>query len=64
MLYNIKFKPHRRTSLIVKKIASCVVEAKNKDSAKELGEAIVRDEYNGNEYMTKQYTYIIEKEGN
>jgi len=60
--YNIKFKPHRRTSLLVKQIGDCIVYATNKESAKELGQAIVRDFYNGNEYMVKQYTYIIDKE--
>lgn len=67
MKYNIKFKPHKRTSLVVDQIPSCVVEAKNKDSAKELGQAIVRDYYEFNkgykdDYMVKQYTYIIERE--
>ena len=61
-LYNIKFKPHRRSSVLVKTIGSVVVSATNKDSAKELGQAIVRDYYNGNDYMVKQYTYIIERE--
>ena len=61
-LYSIKFKPHRRSSLVVKNIESVIVSAKNKESAKELGIAIARDFYNGNEYMTKQYSYIIEKE--
>lgn len=69
MLYNIKFKPHRRTSLWVERICDCVVDAKNKQSAKELGQAIVRDSYldyneEQKEYMTKQYSYIIEKECN
>jgi hypothetical protein len=61
-LYNITFKPHRRTSLLLDKICNVVVSATNKDSAKELGQAIVRDYYNGNEYMAKQYSYIIERE--
>lgn len=62
MLYNVKFEPHKRTSLWVKPIESCIVEAKNKTSAKELAIAIVRDIYNNSEYMTKQYSYIITKE--
>jgi hypothetical protein len=62
--YTIKFKPHRRTSVLLKNICSVVVSAKNKESAKELGQAIVRDFYNGNDYYTKQYTYIIEREEN
>lgn len=61
-LYTIKFKPHRRTSILLKNIPSAVVSAKNKESAKELGQAIVRDFYNGNEYYEKQYSYIIERE--
>lgn len=60
--YNIKFKPHHRTSLSVDRIPDCIVFATNKDSAKELGQAIVRDYYNGSDYMVKQYTYIIERE--
>lgn len=60
--YNINFKPHMRTSLVIDHIADCIVYAVNKDSAKELGQAIVRDYYNGNEYMVKQYTYIISRE--
>lgn len=65
--YSITFKPHRRTSLQVDKIPANVVYANNKASAKELGEAIVRDYYEakgytGLEYMVKQYTYIIEAE--
>ena len=60
-LYTIKFKPHRRTSILLKNISSVVVSAKNKESAKELGQAIVRDSYNGNEYYTRQYSYIIER---
>ena len=60
--YNIRFEPHRRTSLLLEKIPSSIVYAKNKASAKELGQAIVRDFYNGYEYMVKQYKYIIEKE--
>lgn len=67
MLYNIRFKPHKRTSLLLDKIDSVVVEAKNKLSAKELGCAIVRDYYNSKgyencDYMTRQYSYSIEKE--
>lgn len=60
--YNITFKPHRRASLVLKQIASCIVYATNKPSAKELGQAIVRDIYNGDEYMVNQYGYIIERE--
>lgn len=65
--YNITFKPHKRTSLLVDRIPSNVVYANNKASAKELGEAIVRDYYEReygykDDYMTKQYTYIIELE--
>ena len=69
MLYNIKFKPHKRTSLLVDNLPDCIVEAKNAASAKELGHAIVRDYYlqknptiYNDDYMTKQYSYIIEKE--
>ena len=67
MTYNITFKPHKRTSLLVDPIPNNIVEAKNKESAKELGQAIVRDYYfekHGftDDYMTKQYTYIITKE--
>ena len=70
MLYNITFKPHKRTSLLVHNIPDCIVEANNKSSAKELGQAIVRDFYFDKygykletlEYMEKQYSYIIEKE--
>lgn len=67
MIYNIKFKPHKRTSILLDNIGSVVVEAKNKSSAKELGYSIVRDYYdskglkNGH-YMARQYSYIIEKE--
>lgn len=61
-LYSINFKPHNRTSLLLDKISSVIVSAKNKESAKELGQAIVRDYYNGNDYMVKQYSYIIERE--
>lgn len=60
--YNITFKKHHRTSLWLKDIPNCIVYAKNKDSAKELGQAIVRDLYKGNEYMVKQYSYIISRE--
>lgn len=69
MLYNITFKAHKRTSLIVDEIPDCIVEADNKASAKELGQAIVRDYYMtknpkayNDDYMTKQYTFIIERE--
>ena len=65
--YNITFKAHRRTSLIVDKIPDNIVFAKNKESAKELGQAIVRDYYfekygYTDDYMVKQYTYIITRE--
>ena len=60
--YSIRFTPHRRTSLLLEKIPSSIVYAKNKESAKELGQAIVRDFYNGNEYMVRQYKYVIEKD--
>ena len=65
--YNITFKPHKRTSLWVDRIENNIVYAKNKASAKELGQAIVRDYYEAKgykdtEYMTKQYTYIITEE--
>ena len=59
--YNVTFKPHFRTSLVVPKIPNCIVYAKNKDSARELAQAIVRDLLNS-DYMIKQYSYIIEKE--
>lgn len=61
-LYTIKFKPHKRSSVLLKNICSVVVSAKNKESAKELGQAIVRGFYNGDEYYEKQYSYIIERE--
>lgn len=57
--YNINFKPHKRTSLVVKNIPACIVYAKNKESAKELAQAIVSDFYGGDQYMIKQYSYII-----
>lgn len=57
--YNIKFEPHQRASLILEHIEPNIVYAKNKESAKELAQAIVRDFYNGNEYMIKQYKYIV-----
>lgn len=67
--YNITFKPHNRTSILIDNIESNIVYAKNKKSAKELGEAIVINHYESKglntrdcEYMTKQYTYIIEAE--
>ncbi len=60
--YNVNFKPHHRTSLFLEKISPCIVYATNKESAKELAQAIVRDMFNGSDYMTKQYSYIIEKE--
>ena len=65
--YNITFKPHGRTSLLVDLIESNIVYANNKASAKELGQAIVRDHYTEKnnpdpEYMVKQYSYIIERE--
>ena len=63
--YNITFKAHKRTSLLVDKIENNIVYARNKESAKELGQAIVRDYYEReygykDDYMTKQYTYIVE----
>ena len=63
--YNITFKAHKRTSLKVDKIENNIVYARNKESAKELGQAIVRDYYEReygykDDYMTKQYTYIVE----
>lgn len=58
--YNIKFQPHKRSSLLVERIPQSIVYAKNKASAKELGQAIVKDFYHGDEYMVKQYKYIIE----
>lgn len=64
--YNIKLAKHRRTSLLLASQQEIgfpvIVSARNKDSAKELAQAIVRDYYNGNDYMTKQYKYIIESE--
>ena len=65
--YNITFKPHHRTSLWLDNIPNNIVFANNKPSAKELGQAIVRDYYEAKgytdlEYMVKQYSYIIEKE--
>lgn len=65
--YSIRFKPHKRTSLLVDQIPENIVYAENKDSAKELGQAIVRDYYEKkcgwtDEYMVKQYTYIITRE--
>jgi len=65
--YNITFKPHRRTSLWLDNIPNNIVFANNKLSAKELGQAIVRDHYEAKgytdlEYMVKQYSYIIERE--
>lgn len=67
MLYNIRFVPHKRTGIQLFEITSCIVEACNKQSAKELGQSIVRDYYeakgfNDLDYMSKQYKYIIEKE--
>lgn len=62
--YNIKLQKHRRTSLLLASQEEIgfpvMVSAKNKDSAKELAQAMVRDYYNGNDYITKQYKYIIE----
>lgn len=67
MIYTIKFKPHKRTSILLDKISSVVVEAKNKLSAKELGYSIVRSYYDSKgyrncDYMARQYSCIIEKE--
>lgn len=62
--YNIKLQKHRRTSLFLASQQEIgfpiMVSAKNRDSAKEIAQAIVRDYYNGNDYMAKQYKYIIE----
>lgn len=58
--YNIKFTPHKRTSILIKPIENIIVVAKNKDSAKELGQSIVRDRYG--EYYIKLYKYIITEE--
>lgn len=62
--YNIKIVKHKRTSLLIDSPQEIgfpvMVSAKNNDSAKELAQAIVRDYYNGNDYMVKQYKYIIE----
>lgn len=65
--YNITFKPHHRTSLWLYNIPNNIVFANNKASAKELGQAIVRDYYENKgyvdpDYMTRQYIYIIERE--
>ena len=65
--YNIKFKPHHRTSLWLDQIPANVVYANNKASAKELGQAIVRGYYEAKgepdpEYYEKQYTYTITAE--
>lgn len=57
--YNVIFKNHKRSSLLIKNIAPNIVYANNKESAKELAQAIVRDFYNGDDYMVKQYKYII-----
>lgn len=67
--YSITFKPHRRTSLLIDSIENNIVYARNKISAKELGEAIVYNHYELKglnletcNYMIKQYTYLIEAE--
>ena len=62
--YNITFEAHRRTSLFLYKIPNNIVYAKNKQSAKELGEAIIRDFYEQKgsrnlDYMVKQYKLVI-----
>lgn len=59
--YNIRFIPKQSTSNELDEISSTVVCAKNKESAKELGQAIVRDYYKGNEDMINNYKYIIER---
>ena len=59
--YNIRFLRKRRTSLIVEPVDSCLVYAVNKQSARELAEAILRD-MGKNEYMIKQYKIVIERE--
>lgn len=59
--YNIRFLRKRRTSLIVEPVDSCLVYATNKQSARELAEAILRD-MGKNEYMIKQYKIVIERE--
>lgn len=68
--YNIKFIPHKRTSIWIEKIADNIVYADNKTSAKELGQAIVRDYYETQkgrsteaaEKYTKLYKYEITAE--
>ncbi len=60
--YNIKFIPHKRSSIYVKPIENCIVYAKNKSSAEELAKAIAKDKNKGSDYMTHQYKYIIERE--
>lgn len=60
--YNISFEPKKRTSMILEEIPNNIVFANNKSSAKELGQAIVRDIYNGDDDMVGQYKYIIEEE--
>ena len=59
--YNIRFLRKRRTSLIVEPVDSCLVYAVNKQSARELAEAILRD-MGKSEYMIKQYKIMIERE--
>lgn len=62
--YNIKLQKHRRTSLLLASQQEIgfpvMVSARNKDSAKEMAQSMVRDYYNGYDYMVKQYKYIIE----
>lgn len=60
--YNVRFIPHKRSSLLVKQIPATIVYASSIDSAKELAKSIVRDYYDGDEYMTKQYKYLIDRE--
>ena len=59
--YSINFIPHKRTSLSVPPVPPCIVYATNKDSAKELAQAIVRD-ITKSDYMINQYKYIINRE--
>ena len=51
--YNIRFLRKRRTSLVVEPVDSCLVYAANKQSARELAEAILRD-MGKSEYMIKR----------
>lgn len=63
--YNITFIAHKRTSLYLYHIPNNIVYANNKQSARELAEAIIRDFYeekgwNNLDYLVKQYKIIIE----